>query len=211
MSLHNMIQARAVLATLATAATLACGPAQAASITTLAPSSTPSAALTSSDLVVNLAGVNSYDQQGATINTVLTLDALPGSTVDLIAWNFNLSTVGLSWLSEATMRITNSDGVGVAFNAGDGDDLAGTRSYAGSGSLLAAGFGFSVLADGKLYLEFYETWDDVVGSIDSVYQSGSLTLSAVAAVPEPSAYGLMGLGLLGVAVAARRRSARRGR
>jgi hypothetical protein len=216
MSLQKTVQARAALVTLATL--VAFGSAQAASGPSFARVSGPAPAVSTetalaagADLAVDLAGVVSYDQQGAAINTVLALDALPGGTVDLITWGFTLSTAGLSWLSEAAVRITNSSGVGVAFIPGDGDDLSGVRAYAASGSLLAAGLSFSVLADGKLYIEFYETWDDAVGAADAVYQTGSLTLGGIAAaVPEASTFGLMGLGLLGMAGAARRRRRRRG-
>jgi hypothetical protein len=217
MSFQKTFPLRATLAALTALSTLgAFGPAQAAHAASYTRVTGPvsfaaraAAAPSSTDLVVDLAGINSYDQQGATLNTVLALDALPGGTVDLVAWSFSLGTVGLSWLSEAAVRITNSDGVGVAFIPGDGDDLSGVRAYAGGGSLLAEGVSFSVLADGKLYVEFYETWDDAAGAADAVYQSGSLTLAAVAAaVPEPAAFGLMALGLLGVAGAARRRRSR---
>ncbi|PZP36811.1 MAG: hypothetical protein DI603_00775 [Roseateles depolymerans] len=87
-------------------------------------------------------------------------------------------------------------------------NAAGTASYASSGlvDLTAANLSFAVGSDGKLRLEFYETWDDIAGAQDGTWNSGTLTLS-VTAVPEPATYGLMALGLLGVLLAARRRSA----
>jgi len=57
-----------------------------------------------------------------------------------------------------------------------------------------------------LRLEFYESLDDFADEWDALWQSGSLTFE-VSPIPEPSTYGLMGLGLLGVAAAARRRKA----
>jgi hypothetical protein len=158
------------------------------------------------DLVVNVAGITSYDDVGASINTVLTLNALAGAVVDRVDWNLTLTTIGLSWLTEATVLITNSNGDGVYFSPGAGDDFSGSRTYTGGGSLVGAGLAFNVLADGKLYFEFFEDYDDYPGAADATFNSGTITLGGIAAVvPEPATYGLMGLGLFGVALARRRR------
>lgn len=156
-------------------------------------------------LTVNLAGIESRDAQGSTDNVVLVLDAVPGATVDMISWDLTLSTVGASWLSEATLLIRNSAGDGVAFNPGFGDDASGSDSYFGTAGLVSLGTAFTVLADGKLYLEFYETYDDASLAADAIYGRGSITLAAIGVVPEPAAYSLLALGLLGLAATTRRR------
>ena len=156
-------------------------------------------------LTVNLAGIESRDALGSANNVVLVLDAVPGATVDMISWDLTLSTVGASWLSEATLLIRNSAGDGVAFNPGFGDDASGSDSYFGTAGLVGLGTAFTVLADGKLYLEFYESYDDVSLAADAVYERGSITLAAIGVVPEPAAYTLLALGLLGLAATTRRR------
>jgi hypothetical protein len=165
--------------------------------------------LVAPDLVVSLAGLTSYDAQGEAINTTLSVSAAASTPVDLISWNISLSTIGESWLSEAGVLITNADGDGVFFNPGFGDDFSGTGTYTGSASLLDAGISFSVGADGKLYFEFYEDFDDNPGAADATYTAGGITFGGigVAAVPEPGTYGLMALGMLAVVGAARRRKA----
>lgn len=198
---------RAVAGLALLAALGAGGPALAASPTSFSGVSAhalPALQLVGADLAVDVAGVKSYDELGAAINTVLTLSAQPGALVDMLSWTLNISTVGTSWLSEAGIVLTNSNGDGFLFNPGAGDDFAGTQLYIGSGSLLATGLAFNVLADGLLFMQFFENFVDNPGAADAVYLSGSITLSAVA-VPEPASYGLMGLGLLAVAVAAKRR------
>ena len=62
----------------------------------------------------------------------------------------------------------------------------------------------------NLWITVYETVDDPFGDtgllVDATVTAGTLTVTYTSPIPEPAGYGLMGLGLLGLAVAARRRS-----
>ncbi|MDP2007869.1 MAG: PEP-CTERM sorting domain-containing protein [Rubrivivax sp.] len=159
------------------------------------------------DLVMSVAGVESFDADGAAGNASLDFAATPGALVDAISWDITLQTVGASWLSEATIVLTNTAGDGVFFAPGDVDGGPGTGTYSFSDLLSNYGLSFSVLDDGVINLYFYESFDDVAGAADAIYTAGNITLGGVAvtAVPEPGTYGLMALGLLGVAGIARRR------
>jgi PEP-CTERM motif len=159
------------------------------------------------DLVINAAGVASFDGPGAAGNTILTFNVTPGALVDGIAYNLSLATIGESWQSEATISFLNSNGDGVVLSAGFGLDEPGSGTYSDSVLLSDFGLSFNVGADGLLIVEFYESFDDVTGAADANWTAGGVTLANIGLVPEPGTYGLMALGMLAVVGAARRRKA----
>ncbi len=158
-----------------------------------------------SDLVINAAGVASFDGAGAVGNTLLTFTLTPGALIDAISYNLALTTEGASWLSEANIAFLNSDGDGVVLTAGFGFDEPGTGVYSDSALLSEFGLSFNVGADGLLFVEFYEDFDDVPNAIDANWTAGNVTLGAVGPIPEPGTYAMMALGLLAVVGAAARR------
>ena len=171
-------------------------------------SATPALAqIQMADLVINAAGVASFDGPGASGNTILTFNVTPGALVNAISYNLSLATVGASWLSEGTISFLNSNGDGVVLSAGFGVDEPGVGTYADSVLLSDFGLSFNVGADGLLIVEFYESFDDVEGAIDANWTAGGITLGNIGLVPEPGTYGLMALGMLAVVGAARRRKA----
>lgn len=161
---------------------------------------------------VTLSQVASWDGLGDPDNVVMSIDMAAlfglssGSAIDLngIGWDVTVSTVGASWLSEATMYFDNQtqdSGAGIFLTVGGGNDFAGTGTFSSGGivKLADAGLPDLVLADGVLRIEFWESFDDVADDIDA-FLDGTLTLQS--SVPAPSGVALLGLGGL---VAARRR------
>jgi hypothetical protein len=153
-----------------------------------------------STLVVDVAGIQSFSEFGEAGNVVRTFNIGAFATVTSVDWNLNLTAYDPSWLSELKVSFA-----GLTFTPGVGDNDPGTASYSGTIDLVDAGFAFQVGADGLLTLEFHEGFDDSGVDPDGIWNSGSLSFGVTAAVPEPSTYGLMALGLIGVVGVARRR------
>lgn len=157
-------------------------------------------------LVVDVAGIQSIDEIGAPDNTVLTFNVGANTVINSLSWNVSLQANSPSWLSEIQVSFGSTSGTdGVTFSPGFGDDNSGTGTYSGSANLADYGLEFQVGADGILRLEFHEGFYDGASPADGVWTSGNLTFGITQAVPEPSTYGLMALGLIGVGFVARRR------
>ena len=144
-------------------------------------------------LVIDVSGSNSWGFQGDALNEVLSVFVGSNATISNIAWNVNMTTLGLSWADENTMFFAGSESVTPGF----GDAFTVTNAnYSGS---QASGIVLGV--DGLLSIEFHEVgFDDNVG-IDSFYEAGSsITISFV---PAPGSLAVLGLG--GIVAGRRRR------
>ncbi len=154
-------------------------------------------------ITVDLSGINSWDLAGSSFNETLSVSLGGDYLVVGLGWNVTIQTVGESWRSEATIGFLDSS-IGLQLAPGT-DNSSGTSTYTSGGILDLASidptFPFTVGADGNLDLEFFESFDDVAGSIDATYLQGS-SLQIQYVVPAPGALAMLGLGGL---VAGRRR------
>lgn len=171
-------------------------------------------AAASADVIYDfdVTGIQSMEAEGDSLNEVHTLDlaalaGLPsGTAVTMtgIGWDASLTTVGNSWLSEASVYFDenlNPDQSGLYLSIGYGDDFTGSGSYASGGILDLSDNDIPdiLLPDGVLRLEFFEGYNDNVGSADATWDSGVLSIQYT---PEPGSIALLVLG--GLALIRRR-------
>ena len=170
--------------------------------------SVPGANLVPGFVDVNLTGYQTFGDFGDPANSQVFLNLGAGTTVT--GWDFtglSFTTSNGSWLSEFVISVSNIDGT-LFLDATVSDlDEAGTFGPA-DGSFatapLSGGAPF-VTADGTVWVTVYETFTDP--GLNASVSQGNLRIyyDTAAVIPEPATYGLMGLGLLGVLGAVRRR------
>ena len=136
---------------------------------------------------------------------VLDLGA-PGQTVTGAGYDVEIKGAGTlvgpyggSWQSEATVAMLNSAGDGVYLTPGVGDDFNSEVyiAYSSGGIIDLVGLGFDFpLPDGKVYMEWFESFDDEADVIDAYWNDGG-TLD-FEYTPEPASLILLALGALAI-------------
>lgn len=154
-------------------------------------------------MTLDVAGIESRDGLNAAGNETRFLDLFAGARVTGLAWNVSLFTNGaFSWLSEISVDLNDGGVAGVTLSPGFGDNFDGAADYSGSADLVALNAAFNVGASGRLFMQFFESFDDAVGVTDGGWRSGSITVTYV---PEPASFGLAAIALLGLGATSRRR------
>lgn len=150
------------------------------------PAGWPSATMT-----IDVSGYQFNDALGSPLNEVLSVFVGNSATITGIYWNLNLSSIGASWGSEATMLIDSQ--LALAFS----QDAAPVTNQNYSGGFDLTDFGSNnilVSADGIVDIEFYDTFVDNAGTGDSYFEAGSTLTFSGYAHPTPGTLGALGLG-----------------
>jgi hypothetical protein len=147
----------------------------------------------------DVAGIDSHDVRDASGNATFSRFVGAGAYITGFSWNVNVTAFDPSWLTELTVDFTNTLGEGGEFSPTPDAYESGTQSFSGSIDLVNSGLGFRLGGDGQLHLQFHDSYDDLIGAADGRWNSGTLTFEYTAAVPEPSTYAMLALGLLAVA------------
>lgn len=157
---------------------------------------------------IDVAGIPSMDHSGSPNNTVLFLWVGPFNYVNGIGWDVVLQTlVPASRRRDITMIVrdtNNGEFSGFFVQPGAVDPTpGGPTPYRSDGILKLANFGIQpvqALADGLIRLEFLDSPDNAPGAADGLWTSGTVSIQAAFAIPDPVAPGTVGLlGVAGIA------------
>jgi len=201
-----------VVSTLAVAATPSGG-----KTVTMSLAGTPAltAAAVPSTLDIDISGWVAADAFGGALNSFVLPDVGAGTVVQGYDWiGLTISTTGFAYFSDFQLSVNDLDAnneisdwldwqPSLVEEGGTLGPLTGAwGGPAGIPGFFGEGAPF-VASTGLLYVTVFNAFP-AFGTV--VVDAGTLRLH-LAPIPEPSTYGLMALGLLGVAAAARRRKA----
>ncbi len=132
-----------------------------------------------------------WDLQGSPNNDVFLHDLFPGGRDDEfetllivtgLGWDLSVETIGSSWQSEATLRVSDVWGSGpeVLLSPAIGNDSPGTGRFVSGGIVDFSDAGIEDIGlDTRLVrLEWFESFDDVADQPDAVV-TGSITLECI--------------------------------
>jgi len=141
---------------------------------------TPSPAPQGVATCLSFDGRASWDGEDDPDNTIIDLDIGAGNTLTGVGWDIGVATVGASWLSEATIQHSDSNGSAdpnaINLNVGAGNENSGDQDFTSSGILDFSDNGLPDIvagADGILRLQLFETFDDNTDAIDANYRNAA--------------------------------------
>jgi hypothetical protein len=142
------------------------------------------------DLDFNLGGIASWDADNDPDNVIE--NCVSGDSITGFGWDLTIETVGASWLSEAVMRYSNSDGDAdpnwITLTVGIGNDAPGNMNFTSGGILDLTDNALPDIVsnpDGLFMIQFFESFDDVADDIDANYLSGSVNVAGINLVGTP--------------------------
>ncbi len=151
------------------------------------PAGTPSASMT-----IDVSGWQFNDAQGSGLNQVLSVFVGHHATITGIAWNLNLTSIGASWGSEATMLFEGQ----INLTVSQDDAPISNMNYSSGGEIDLTDAGIPnilVSPDGILDIEFFETFVDNAGTGDAFFEPNSTITIYGRALPTPNTLALIGL------------------
>ena len=133
-----------------------------------------------------------WDGQDSPNNVADVFDIAPSAVVTGVGWNVEQSSIGFSWGSEQTFGFGNNEvEVFLSPSATEGP-VSEEANFSEVVSLASVGVDDIFLdADGQLFFELFETFDDVPNNIDGFWVDGSTVTFEFNTIPEPTSLSLI--------------------
>ncbi|MGV6813979.1 MAG: hypothetical protein ACWA5W_03100 [Phycisphaerales bacterium] len=154
-------------------------------------------------ITYDFSGYHFNDAQGSALNEVFTTDFLPFILVTGVSWDVNLTTIGASWASEATINIAGLFHI----NVSDDANPVTNQNYTSNGVFEFSDNGIDDIenfgAPQLFNIEFFESFVDNGGTGDAFFEAGSTITFHGKFLPTPGTLAIFVFG--GLAATRRRR------